>query len=130
MSTRTTFRPQTLSTIDMSASSTASTATILQSLSMISYAVSWTGSSPVGTIALEFSDDYALSPNGTILNAGTWNLAPIDVNGALQTSAAVSGNTGNGFIDVAATGAYASRLLYTKASGTGTLTIVISGKVA
>lgn len=130
MSTRTVLRPKTLATIDMSVSSTATEATILQGLSMVSYAVAWTGTSPVGTIALEVSNDFSLEANGAILNAGTWNIAPIDVNGALQTSAAVTGNTGNGMIDVTATGVYACRLLYTRASGTGSLIPTVSGKVA
>lgn len=130
MSTRPVLRPVTLSTIDMSQTTTASSATVLQGLSMVNYAVSWTGSTPVGTLALEFSDDYTLSPNGTVLNAGTWNIAPILVAGVVQTSVAISGNTGNGMFDVTATGAYAVRLFYTKGSGTGTMTIVVSGKVA
>ncbi len=130
MSTRTVLRPNTLDTIDMSVTSTATEATILQGLSMVSYAASWTGTSPVGTLALEISNDFELNPDGTVKVAGTWNIAPISVNGAVVTSAPVTGNTGNGFIDVTATGAYAVRLLYTKGSGVGTLTITVAGKVA
>lgn len=130
MSTRPRLAPVTLPTIDMSLTSTASSPTILQGLSMVNYALSWTGTSPVGTIALEFSDDYAINPDGTVHNAGTWNIAPFDVNGAIATSAAITGNTGNGMIDIFSTGAYASRLLYTKGSGIGTLTIIVTGKVA
>lgn len=131
MSQRTVLRPVTLPTIDMSQASSASTATVLQGLSMANYSVSWTGATPVGTLSLEFSDDYALSPNGTVLNAGTWNIAPVLVDGAtVETTVAISGNTGNGMFDVTATGAYAVRLLYTRSSGSGTMTIVVSGKVA
>lgn len=130
MSTRTTLRPYSLPTINM-ASTTASSATIMQSLSMLSYAISWTGTTPVGTLALQFSDDYSVSPNGeTVIKAGTWNTAPMDIAGAFVTSASVSGNTGNGIIDVTTTGHYAVRLLYTAGSGTGTLSIIVSGKVA
>ncbi len=130
MSQRTVLRPVALPTIDMSASSTASDATVLQGLSMVSYACSWTGASPVGTISLEISNDYSLYPDGTVNNAGIWNLVPLNVNGTFTTSCAVSGNTGNGYIDVSATAGYAVRLLYTRTSGSGTLTIVVSGKVA
>ncbi len=130
MSTRTVLRPHVLATIDMSATSTASEVTVLQGLSMLNYALSWSGTSPVGTVALQFSDDFALSSTGTVSNSGTWNTAPIDVSGAIATSAPISGNTGNGMIDIAPSGAYASRLLYTKGSGVGTLTITVTGKVA
>lgn len=130
MSTRTVLRPNTLPTIDMSVASTPSSPTILQGLSMVSYAISWTGSGPTGTLSLEVSNDYALEPNGIAANVGTWNLAPMDVNGAFATSISISGNTGNGFIDVVATGSYACRLIYTKSGGTGIMTIVVSGKVA
>ncbi len=130
MSTRTSLRPKTLPVIDMSQSSTASSPTILQGLSMISYAVSWTGTTPVGTLALEISNDYSLDPDGSVANTGTWNIAPITIDGIIETSASISGNTGNGFIDVTATSAYAARLLYTRGSGSGTMTIVVAGKVA
>lgn len=115
----------------MSQSSTASDVTILQGLSVVNYAATWSGTSPTGTISLQFSDDYIPSTtgSGTAFNAGTWNTAPIDVSGAIQTSAAVSGNTGNGMIEVQVTGAYASRLLYTRSGGSGTLTITVTGKV-
>lgn len=129
MSTRTRLAPITLPTVNM-ASTTASSPTILQGLSMVNYAVTWSGTSPVGTLALEFSNDYSLNPNGTANNAGTWDIVPLNVNGSFQTSASISGNTGNGMIDVQATGAYACRLLYTTVSGTGTMTITVAGKVA
>jgi len=128
MSTRTVLRPYT-SSLNM-ASTVNTSATVLQGLSMVSYAIAWTGTSPTGTLALEISNDYALDPNGQIANAGTWNIAPINVNGALQTSVSISGNSGNGFFDVTATGAYACRLLYTASGGTGTMTITVAGKVA
>ena len=110
-------------------STTASSPTILQSLSMVNYAVAWTGTTPIGTLSLQFSDDYAIGSNGTVSNSGTWNTVPLNVAGAFQTSVAISGNTGNGMIDVQETSAYACRLLYTASSGTGTMSIVVTGKV-
>jgi hypothetical protein len=104
--------------------------TVLKNLTKISYSITWTGTSPVGTISLQFSNDYALNPNGTVLNAGTWNSVPVDVGGTVASTIPVSGNTGNGFIDVDECAAYASRIIYTAASGTGTMNAIATGKVA
>jgi hypothetical protein len=129
MSTRTVLRPNLLATLSLAATGSC-TPTILQGLSLLNYAITWTGTSPVGTLALETSSDYAIAPNGTVTNAGTWNIAPMGVNGAYATSIAISGNSGVGSIDVIQTGTYAVRLLYTFASGTGSMSIIVSGKVA
>jgi hypothetical protein len=129
MSTRTVLRPNTLPILNLSTTG-SSEPTILQSLSKLHYDITWSGSSPVGTLALEISSDYAISPNGTILNAGTWNIAPLGVGGVYGTSIPISGNSGIGSIDVLDTSAYAVRLLYTSASGVGTMVIIVSGKVA
>lgn len=133
MSTRTNLRPQTVipAASGNMATNITSTPTILQSLSQVSYAVKWTGTSPVGTLSMQVSNDYALNPDGqTVANAGTWNTVPLDVGGTVSTTIAVSGNTGNGFIDVNDTSAYAVRLVYTAGSGTGSLSAIINGKVA
>lgn len=130
MSQRTVLRPVTLPSINMASNGT-SAVTILQGLSILNYSVTWTGTSPVGTLSLQFSDDYQLSPNGeTVINAGTWNTVPLDVAGAIQTSIAISGNSGNGMIDIDLTGAYAARLSYTASGGTGTLIPTVTGKVS
>lgn len=127
MSTRTRIAPVQLPSIDMSQTSTASSATILASNSTITYSGSWSGTTPVGTLALQFSDDFSLNPNGSINNAGTWETAPVAISGAFVTSGSVSGNTGTFRFDIT-TGANASRLLYTKGSGIGTLMIYVSGR--
>ncbi len=129
MSTRTSLRPQiVLDAGDMSGN-LASDPTILQSLSCGSYSLTWSGASPVGSVSLQVSDDYKLNPDGSVENAGTWNTAPISVNGTTANFAPIAGNTGNGFIDILGTGAYAVRLIYTASSGTGSLTVVVNGKV-
>lgn len=115
---------------DMSAATITSEATVLQSVSKFSYEVSWTGTSPVGTLALQVSNSYALGAAGTVATAGTWTSVPLDVAGAEVNSIPISGNTGNGFIDVTVQAGYAARLLYTKTSGTGSLTATINGKVS
>jgi len=130
MATRTALRPQiVLDAGDMSGD-LISDPTVLQSLTMGSYAVSWSGTSPIGTLSLQVSDDYSLDPNGQVNNPGTWNTAPLSVGGTTSNTIPITGNTGNGYIDILGTGAYASRLIYTAASGTGSLTITVVGKVS
>lgn len=100
-----------------------STVTIINNLSMASYQVTWSGSSPVGTLTVEASNDYSLNAAGAVANAGTWNTLP-------NMSAPVSGNTGNGVFDITQTGIFAIRLHYTRVSGSGTLNATINCKVA
>jgi hypothetical protein len=105
--------------------------TIIQQLSMVSYAVSWAGAVPIGTISVEASNDYSLYPDSTVNNPGIWNPIPFVLNGtSVVTAIPVAGNSGNGFIDIDQHGAYALRLIYTATSGTGQLQVVINGKVA
>ena len=138
MSTRSNLRPQQVipsplanpaNTGSMAANIT-SQPTILQSLSLISYGVSWTGTSPVGSLSVEASNDYALNPDGTVHNAGTWNTMTLQLNGASVTSIPVSGNSGSGLIDIDGTAAYALRLVYSAASGVGQLVAIVNGKVS
>lgn len=128
MSTRTALRPNLLSPLNL-ANTGASQPTILQSLTKLNYDITWTGSSPVGTLQLQSSSDYLLAPNNTVINAGTWNTCPMGVDGAYATSIPITGNTGNGEIAILHTSGYAMRLLYTASSGTGTMSIIVSGKV-
>ena len=104
--------------------------TIVQKLSMVGYGLSWTGTSPVGTASIQVSNDYSQYADGSVNNPGTWTTMPVQYNGTTVTSVPVTGNTGNGFIDVDLTAAYAIRLVYTASSGTGTLQVIINGKVA
>lgn len=115
---------------DMSAASITSKVSIIQKISMLSYSYSWAGTSPVGTIIVQVSNDYSLNANGTVANAGTWNTLTLNVGGTPATSIAITGNTGTGFVDIDQTGAYAIRTVYTKTSGVGTLQAVINGKVS
>lgn len=114
---------------DMS-SSIISAPTIISSLTQISYAVTWTGTSPVGTLSVEVSNDFSVNNDGSTRNAGTWNPVVLSYSGTNTTAIAISGNTGNGVIDIASTGLYAIRLHYTAGSGTGTMNAIINGKVA
>jgi hypothetical protein len=107
---------------DMSQASLTSIPTIKSNMSMVSYGVSWAGTAPVGTVTVQVSNDYSENADGTVRHAGTWTTL------VLSAPTNVSGNTGNGFIDVV-TGAYAIRLVYTRTSGTGVLQVIVKGQV-
>ena len=134
MSSRPQFAPQAVfnSTTGQSmAGNLTSLITVIQKLSQISYGVSWSGSSPVGTIQVLVSNDYATNGQGTVSNAGTW--IPLYYNqgtGTPVVSSAITGNTGTLWIDIPQTGAFAIKLVYTKTSGTGTLSSTICAKVS
>jgi hypothetical protein len=104
-------------------SNITSEVTIIDNKTLIGYDISWSGSSPVGMMSVQVSNTFSENPNGTIRNPGTWTTL------TLSAPTPVSGNTGNGFIDIDITGAYAIRLVYTRTSGTGTLNAVICAKV-
>ena len=101
-----------------------SAVTIIQKLSMRSYDISWSGTTPVGAMSVQVSNSYSQNADGSVRNAGNWTTL------TLSSPPTVSGNTGNGFIDVDATGAFAMRLVFTRTSGTGTMQATISAKVA
>lgn len=131
MSIRSELRPFPVIENGAMSASITSDVTIVQKISMLSFSYSWAGTSPVGTISVQVSNDYELNPDGSVRNAGTWNtLSFMDTAGDIVTSFAVSGNTGNGGVDVTQTGFYAIRTLYTRTSGSGTLQAIICGKVA
>lgn len=98
--------------------------TIISNMSMMSYEYTWTGTSPVGSISVQVSNDFSLNSNGSVRNAGSWSTLP------LSASTPVSGNSGTGFIDIDQLGAYAIRTVYTFVSGTGALTATYKGKVS
>lgn len=108
---------------DMSGNLT-SKITQIPNLSLLSYSVVWSGTSPAGTVSVQVSNDYTTDAAGTIKNPGTWNTLPLD------SATPVSGSTGNGFIDIDLNAAFAVRLVYTRISGTGILNVVVNGKVS
>lgn len=114
---------------NMASASVTSAVTIIEDLSLIGYAYSWDGTSPIGTIEVQLSNNYALNTDGTVSNAGTWTTMTVDYMGSPVQSVPVTGNTGNGFIDILETGAYAIRTVYTKTSGIGTLQAIVNAKV-
>lgn len=114
---------------DMSGAIT-SLPTIIQKLSMISYEVDWTGTSPTGFVAVQVSNSYSLNANGTVKNPGSWINIPLIYNGTEVTEIPLTGNSGIGFIDIDAIGAYAMRLIYSSVSGVGVMQAIISAKVS
>lgn len=108
---------------DMSAD-IVSAVTIIQPMSLASYSYSWTGASPVGVITVQVSNDFSQNLDGSVKNAGTWNTLP------LSSSTNITGNSDVGFIDIDAQGGHALRTVYTRTSGTGTLTATVSSKVS
>ena len=105
------------------AGSITSAVTIIDNKTLIGYDISWTGTSPVGVMSVEVSNTYSQNPDGSVRDAGNWTTL------TLTTPANVTGNTGNGFIDVDITAAYAIRLVYTRTSGTGTMQAYVTAKV-
>lgn len=124
MSSRPILQPMPVITNGSMATNITSVVTIISNISMMSYSYSWSGTTPVGTIIVEVSDDYAQNVDGSVKTAGTWNTLPLSV------TPTVSGNTGNGLIDIDQLGAYAIRTRYVATSGTGTLNAIFKGKVA
>lgn len=124
MASRPIFTPYSVITDGSMAGNLTSKVTIIQNLSMVSYDISWSGTTPVGEITVQVSNTYSQNADGSVRNAGTWHTL------VLSDETLVSGNTGDGFIDVDANAAYAIRLIYTRTSGTGTLNVTINGKVA
>lgn len=112
---------QVITSGDMSGDIT-SKVTVIDQLVMLSYLVSWTGASPVGSISVEVSNNYSENGQGEVRNPGTWVMLP------LSGLTPVSGNSDAGFIDIDANAGYALRLKYTRASGTGTLNVFAMGK--
>lgn len=125
MSSRPILSPYSVITNASMATSLTSIVTVIQNLSMVSYEVVWSaGSTPVGTISVQVSNDYSQYADGSANNPGNWSDLP------LSTTPGITGNTGVGYIDIDANAGYALRLVYTRTSGSGTLNVIVSGKVA
>ncbi len=124
MASRPIFTPYPVITNGDMSAPIISKVTIIQNLSMIGYDISWSGATPVGSMSVEVSNTYSQNADGTVRNAGNWTTL------ALSAPTTVSGNTGNGFIDIDEISAYAIRLVYTPVSGTGTMQATINAKVA
>src|ERR1700685_1139080 len=79
---------------------------ILYLMSKCSFSYSWTGTSPVGAISIQGSNDFSLNNALNPYNPGTWNTLTFNYAGSAVSSVPVGGNTGIGLIDITATGIY------------------------
>lgn len=124
MSSRPILAPFSVVTNGDMSSQIVSEVTIIQNISMISYDISWSdGSTPVGDIEVQVSNTYSKSADGSVKNEGNWTAL------TLSSATSISGNSGNGFIDVKDLASYAIRLVYIPTSGSGTLNVTATGKV-
>lgn len=125
MSSRPLLKPHTvIDNGDLSQASITSDPTVVQMLSLVSYSVSWVGSSPSGTFEVQVSNDYSLNADGTVKNSGTWTAL------TLSETPTISGSIGTGVIAISLIEFYAIRIVYTKISGTGSLQATVVGKVS
>ncbi len=122
MASRPILTPHPILVDESMASSITSEPTIITNLSMLSYDISWAGSTPVGVCTVEVSNTYSKNVDGSARDPGNWTPLPI--------SGAVSGNTGVGYIEIGAISAHAIRLVYTRTSGTGLMNAKVNGKVS
>lgn len=132
MSTRPQIKPYiAINAQSMASNITQSQPTIISNLTLISYTFSWSGSSPVGTIAIQACNDAQFDGKGNYISGtGSWESLPLNLNGTVVTTIPVSGNTGNGVVDIDANGLYAIQAVYTASTGTGTLNATLVAKVA
>jgi len=123
MSSRPILSPYSVITNASMSASVTSLVTVIQTNSMISYDISWTGT-PTGTFSVQVSDTYQQNAAGVVSVPGNWSTLP------LSSTPTLTGSAGNGAIDIDASGFYAIRLVYNYTSGTGVLNATVSGKVA
>jgi hypothetical protein len=124
MSSRPLIKPFQVITNGSMSSSIISDVTIIDNISVISYDISWSGTSPVGTMSVQVSNTYRENSNSTaVAIAGDWTSLP------LSSTPSIASNSGNGAIDIDVTGFNAIRLVYNFISGTGTMNAWLSAKV-
>lgn len=115
---------------NMASASITSAVTSIQFLDNIGYQFSWTGS-PVGTFALQVSADYAQDSNGNVTNPGNW--VPLTFTywdgAAFVTAFSIPTSVGSPiYLDLALLSAPYIRAVYTRSSGSGTLTGTVTAK--
>lgn len=107
-----------------------SAVTNIQFIDDIGIQFTWTGS-PTGTFSVQVSADYAQDFQGNVTNTGNWATMTFTYwNGsAFVTATSIPTSVGSPiYLDLALLSAPWIRATYTNASGTGTLTAVITAK--
>lgn len=132
MSFRPQIRPQLVLTNNNMSATVRTAPAIVEKLSLISFQFVWSaGSTPVGTAGIEVSNDYSLTPQGAVSNAGTWSTFWFQKSdGTYVTTSAISGTSGSVPINLFDFAFYAVRGVYTFTSGSGTLNVTLCAKVA
>lgn len=114
---------------DMSGS-LISAVTDIQFLDDIGIQLNFTGS-PVGTFSVQVSSNHFNATTLQPLVAGTWASIPVTYwdGAAFVTSTTIPTSVGSPIIlDLNQLGSTYLRVIYTRASGTGSLTAVVTGK--
>lgn len=81
----------------------------------------WTGA-PVGDFDFQISSDHAQDSQGNVTNAGNWVSLP------LSPAISAAGSADDAYIDLNQMSAMYCRVVYTRTSGTGSLSGVIVAK--
>lgn len=116
---------------DMSASSITSTVSNIEQLDNIGLQLSWTDA-PVGSFQIQVSIDHAQDINGNVTVPGSWT--PLVVSylsgGTLSQATSISTSVGSPiYVDLTQLSAPWIRVVYTRTSGTGTLSGFITAKM-
>lgn len=122
MSRKNTLKYQLLTDQSLSASF-ISPVTFVRNTDNISYQIDVTTSDSIGTFSIEVSDNYAVGPDNTVTNPGTW--IPLTLSGVPVVNAA------NDIIGISLNQLPydAIRLVYTSSTpGTGTCSAIITTK--
>jgi hypothetical protein len=104
--------------------------TCIQWLDNIGVQFNFSGS-PVGTFQVQVSADYSQDAQGNVTNPGNWAAVPLTylLTGASTTATTVPTSVGSPiYLDLNQLSAPWVRVVYTNASGTGTLNAFITAK--
>jgi len=107
---------------DMSQASITSPVTNIANLDNIGIQLNFTGS-PTGTFQIQISADYNQDYQGNVENPGNW--VPM----VFSTPPVASGSAGSVYLDIAELSAPWIRVVYVRASGSGSLQAWITGKM-
>lgn len=114
---------QTVTNGDLSQASITSAVTNIQFLDRIGIQLNMTGT-PTGAFQVQISADYSQDDEGNVLVPGNW--IPL----VLNPSPAATGSAAQIYIDILVTSAPWIRVVYTRASGSGTLNSFITAKMS
>lgn len=117
---------------DMSQATITSTVSNIQMLDNVGIQLSWTGS-PVGTFTIEVSADHAQDEYGNVTVAGQWTALTVSylVSSAVTAASSIPTSVGSPiYVDITQISAPWIRVIYTKTSGTGTLTGYLTAKMS